>query len=250
MEIIQLAIDKLANTMRLYVETKLNFERLKNIDIEEAVNNLDRAFEAKLEAFHSLYDVTNDDFEYFDCPETATLIMLRNAIHHRNHLLFKSWNYEILLNGGLEKNHGAEFLLASHDVMSDIPKMKYYYKLYDFYARIDSNIGSPYLEDKMGEKNKKKLLSKLKFELNFDIVTDHAKSAGYPMSQVYINVIPIFASAVSKVFKSFKENGIVFKGFDSNAYEDVFINEIEVNMKSFSYLPIQTLSKQVKSPQS
>jgi len=52
------AIKKLANTMRIYVETHFDFQRLKSIDQEEAVDNLDRAFEAKLEAFHSLYDVS------------------------------------------------------------------------------------------------------------------------------------------------------------------------------------------------
>ena len=48
MEIQQQAIKKLANSMRIYVETHLDFHRLKNIDQEEAVDNLDRAFEAKL----------------------------------------------------------------------------------------------------------------------------------------------------------------------------------------------------------
>jgi len=239
MEIKQLAIDKLANTMRIYVETKIDFERLKYIDQEEAINNLDRAFEAKLEAFHSLYDVTKADFSYFDYADSATLIMLRNAVHHRNHLLFKSWNYEMLLNNGLEKNHGAEFLLASHDVVDDIPKMKYYYKLDDFYARVDSNLKSPYLETKMSKVNKEKLVSQLKNELNFDMVLDYAQSNRYPTSQVYINVIPIFISAVSKVFKALKAKGIEFKGFDSKVYEEPFINELEVNMENFTYIPMR-----------
>jgi hypothetical protein len=238
-EIKQLAIDKLANTMRIYVETKIDFERLKNIDLEEAINNLDRAFEAKLEAFHSLYDVTKTDFEYFDYADSATLIMLRNAIHHRDHFLFKSWNYEMLLNDGLKKNHGAEFLLASHNVMDDIPKMKYYYKLDDFYARIDSNLDSPYLETKMSKSNREKLVFQLKNELHFDMVSNYAKSNRYPTSQIYINVIPIFISAVSKVFKALKSKGTEFKGFDSKVYEEPFVNELEVNMKNFSYMPIR-----------
>jgi hypothetical protein len=89
-EIKQQAIKKLANSMRMYVETHMDFSRLKDIDQEEAIDNLDRAFEAKLEAFHSLYDVTKDDFNYFSSGDTALIILLRNAIHHRDHLLFKS----------------------------------------------------------------------------------------------------------------------------------------------------------------
>lgn len=43
--------------------------------------------EAKLETFHSLYDVAKDLFDYFDHEDTAVLILLRNAVHHRNHFL-------------------------------------------------------------------------------------------------------------------------------------------------------------------
>lgn len=239
MKIKQLAIDKLANTMRIYVETKIDFERLKNIDLEEAINNLDRAFEAKLEAFHSLYDVTKNDFNYFDHADTATLIMLRNAIHHRDHLLFRSWNYEMLLNNGLKKNLGAEFLMASHDVVDATHTMRYYYKLDDFYARIDSSMNSPYLENKMGERNKDNLLLQLKSELNFDMVSNYAKNESYPTSQIYINIIPIFISAVAKIFKALKSKGIEFKGFDSKVYEKLFTNELKVNMESFNYIPIR-----------
>ncbi|WP_429145383.1 hypothetical protein [Aeromonas rivipollensis] len=79
----QIAIDKLANTMRMYGEARCDFERLKFLDKEEAINNLDRAFEAKLEAFHSLYDLTKSEFNYFEYADSALLILIRNAIHHR-----------------------------------------------------------------------------------------------------------------------------------------------------------------------
>ena len=67
----------------------MNFHRLKSVDPEEAIDNLDRAMEAKLEAFHSLYDVIKNDFDYFSHADSALLILLRNAVHHRNHPLFK-----------------------------------------------------------------------------------------------------------------------------------------------------------------
>lgn len=77
MKIKQIAVDKLSNTMRMYGEARFNFERIKLIDKEEAINNLDRAFESKLEAFHSLYDVTKSDFNYFEHADTALLILIR-----------------------------------------------------------------------------------------------------------------------------------------------------------------------------
>jgi len=241
MEITQQAIDTLANSMRIYGETSFNFNRLKHIDLEEAICNLDRAFESKLEAFHSLYDVSKDYFDYFEHADSAVLILLRNAVHHRNHLLFKSWNYEMSLNDGLKKYYGAEFLLASHNVVDAIHTMKYYYKMEDFLLRIDSNLNSPFLENKMGKKNREKLLSQLKTDLNFDIISDYAKSHRYPLKQIYINIIPIFISAVCKVFKSLKSQGVEFSGYDAKVYEEPFTNEIQVNFEEINYTPIRIL---------
>lgn len=239
MEIIQSAIDKLANSMRIYVETTINFNHLKNVDLEEAVNNLDRAFEAKLEAFHSLYDVTKDKFKYFDNADSALLILLRNAIHHRNHLLFRSWNYEMLLNDGLKNHSGAEFLLSSHDVVNASHVMKYFYKLDDIFARVDPEINSPYLEDRMNKKSRDKLIYQLKKPLNLELVSEHAKNNRYPSKQIYLNIIPIFISSVCKVFKALKSEGIEFKGYDSKVYEEPFTNELTVDLAKFSYTPIR-----------
>lgn len=112
MEILQLSIEKLSNAMRIYAENSENFHRLRLVDEEEAINNLDRAFEAKLEAFHSLYDVSKKYVSYFDYADTNLLIVLRNAIHYRNHLLFRSWNSEMHLNGGMKKMSGALFFFG------------------------------------------------------------------------------------------------------------------------------------------
>jgi hypothetical protein len=101
MEIIQNALEKLSNSMRIYSENSNNFHKLRLVDTEEAINNLDRAFEAKLEAFHSVYDVTKDSFMYFDNADTSLIILLRNATHHRDHLLFRSWNSQMHLNSGM-----------------------------------------------------------------------------------------------------------------------------------------------------
>ena len=53
--------------MRIYGEAHMNFNRLKSADAEEAIDNFEHA-------------------------DTAVLILLRNAIHYRNHLLIKTWN--------------------------------------------------------------------------------------------------------------------------------------------------------------
>ena len=225
--------------MRMYVETHMDFSRLKNIDQEEAIDNLDRAFEAKLEAFHSLYDVTKDDFNYFSNGDTALIILLRNAIHHRDHLLFKSWNQEIALNEGHKKYLGAEFILASHDVLDSPSRMRYFYKLEDFYQRIDLELNSPYVDQRMRNGNRSKLLNQMDEELNFKSIKDFAKQERYPEKQIYINVMPIFISAVCKAFTALKDKGIQFVGFDAKAYEEPFTNELKVDFSNVNYKPIR-----------
>ncbi len=137
MKIKKNAVRVLATTMRRYSEANLAFETLKHLDLEEAIDNLDRAFESKLEAFHSLYDVDKNDFDYFVNPDTALLILLRNALHHRDHELFSSWNAEMNQPGGPRRFRGAEFLLVSHQLVDHASTARQFYKIQDFLMRID-----------------------------------------------------------------------------------------------------------------
>jgi hypothetical protein len=54
-QIIENAISTLANTMRIYVEAQMRFGGLFKIDREEAIDNVDHAFEMKLEASDTLW---------------------------------------------------------------------------------------------------------------------------------------------------------------------------------------------------
>lgn len=227
--------------MRIYVETPFDFQRLKNIDKEEAVDNLDRAFEAKLEAFHSLYDVSKSDIDFFAHGDTAALILMRNAIHHRDHLLFRSWNQDMALDDGYKQYLGAKFLLAGHDVLDSPARMHYFYKLEDFYLRADESLSSPYLEKRMGAVNRKKLIGQLDSDLHFIDIKQRAKADRYPDGQVYVNVMPIFISAVCRVFKALKEKGVEFVGFDAKAYEGPFTNELQVDFSKVVYEPLRII---------
>lgn len=241
MKIKQIAVDKLSNTMRMYGEAKFNFERLKSIDKEEAINNLDRSFESKLEAFHSLYDVTKEDFDYFEHADTALLILIRNAIHHRDHDLFVSWNKEMLVYGGLQKYNGAEFLLASNRVCDRPPVMQYYYKLEDVLYRLDKSLKSPFIESRMKSSQKDDLLQKILDQLKFGKIIGYARSHRYRIDQIYINLIPIFTSAVVKVFTQLKLNGLEFTGYDAQVYEEPFTNELNVDYSIIDYKPVRVL---------
>jgi hypothetical protein len=53
-----------------------------------------------LEDFHSLYDIDKGAFDYFANADTAAIRLLRNALHHRDHELFSSWNAMMAQEGG------------------------------------------------------------------------------------------------------------------------------------------------------
>ena len=235
MEILQIAVDKLSNSMRIYIEEKIRFDRLFQTDSEEAINNLDRAFEAKLEAFHSVYDVSKDKFNYFDHADTALLILLRNAIHHRNHLLFRSWNSEMHLNSGMKKYSGGAFLLVNHADFENSTLAQQYYKIDDFLDRLDSSRSSEYIDTNMNKKNKEKLITLLNDQLKFNDILNYAKSERYPSSQIYLNLIPIFISALSKVYARFKQFDFKVKGYDSDVYFETFTTEKLVDINYLSY---------------
>jgi len=234
------AISTLANTMRLYVEAHMRFEALFKVDHEEAVNNLDRAFEAKLEAFHTLYDVSKTLFPYFDHGDTTLLIALRNAIHHRDHPLFQSLYSRLFLNDDPSRWLGASFLLASYPTLHGAPiRMSHYIRLHDLDARLDPKIASPQFDAMLKPDRAEQRFMLVEGQLGLAAIRQRGSSERYPDDQIYLDLMPIFTSAVCRVFKAMKAGGIAFKGYDADVYMGPFTSEIEVDLGH----PIFTVSR-------
>lgn len=224
--IIEHAVGRLSNTLRIFGEENIRFRSLVEVDQEEAINNYDRGFELILESFHTLYDVSKNYFNFFEFADTALLILLRNAIHHRNHNLFKSWNAEMALNGGYQKFYGASFLLCSYKpIDDDAHVMQYYYKLEDILERLDSMRNSPYLDTYLNQKNRIKQLKLLNEQLSFSKIIEYSQKERYPLGQVYINILPILNGALKRVFERLLLIGIKSTGFDYAIYLKHFTTE-------------------------
>ncbi|MEI6811011.1 MAG: hypothetical protein WCK60_03130 [Candidatus Nomurabacteria bacterium] len=232
MNTVQFALDNLANNLRIYAENRLRAEGLFAVDPEEAINNIDRSFESMLEAFHRVYDVTKEEFNFFEYADTSLLILLRNAIHHRDHPLFKSWNYEMHLNGGMNQYSGAEFIFVNYKTIEDGIWSEYYFKLSDIFDRIDKERGSAYIEKKMSDDNKAKLVDLIRSQLKTDIIQAHAEEQRYPFCQVYLNMIQILSSGVSRVFHHFRDSGVLVKGYDATVYAEHFTTAHIINLNS------------------
>jgi hypothetical protein len=231
---IEAAISTLANTMRLYVEAHIRFAELFKVDREEAINNLDRAFEAKLEVFHTLYDVSRELFRYFDHGDTTLLIAVRNAIHHRDHPLFRSLYSRLFLDDAA-RWVGASFLLASYPTRHGAPiRISHYVKLEDVGARLDPGVGSPHLEAMNSERAKRRF-ALIESQLALGKIRLQGSNQRFPEDQIYLDLMPVFTSAVCRVFKVMKSAGVAFKGFDAETYMGPFTSEIDVDLDHPSF---------------
>lgn len=229
--IIENAISTLANSMRIYGEAQFRFGELFKVDPEEAIDNVDRAFEATLGTFHTLYDQSKDVFPYFDHGDTALIIAVRNAIQHRNHPLFRSLSRHLHLeDGGIDRLLGASYLLASHPTRHGAPiPMKHHFRLGDIDARLDPSRASPYLDVSIRGQKAIERFALIDRELSLQAIRQFSEHHGFG-NQTYINLMPIFVSAVCKVFKAMKATGIDFVGFDAETYAVPFTSELDVDL--------------------
>ncbi|BCB18308.1 hypothetical protein [Bosea sp. ANAM02] len=229
---VEMAISLLANNLRLYAEAQVKFAELVRIDREEAINNVDRAFEANLEGFHTLYDVSRNQFDYFAHADTTLVIAMRNAIHHRDHPLFRSLFSEIFLHAAPRRWLGAEFLLARYQVSGN--PAEHYFRLDDFCQRLDPAVSSRYLDTFLRDERARRRFQLIASELSFDKIRRKADRERYPISQVYLDIVPIFISAVGRVFKGMHAAGMAFRGYDADTYLAHFC-DVEVDLQALTF---------------
>lgn len=234
--IIEGAISNLANSMRIFVEANLQFPAVFKVDREEAIDNVDRIFELKLETFHTLYEVSKDIFPYFDHADTSLLIAVRNAIHHRNHPLFRTLNHRLHIQGGLQRSGGASFLLANHPTTHGGQiAMSHLVSLDDLDARLNPSVASPYLDTFMNTSRAEKRFELIDEGLALPSIRERALRERYPSDQVYLDLLPVFVSSVCKVFKAMKAANIGFIGFDAATYLEPFTSELDVDLSRLEF---------------
>lgn len=231
---VEAAIAKLATALRRSQEDYFRAQELMKVDREEAINNLDAAFEAKLEAFHSLYDVSKDLFAFHEHPDTALVIALRNAIHHRNHPLFRTLLDRLFLDDGVDRWVGAVFLIGLHPSSVGGPiAINHRLRLDDIEARLDPAAGSPYFDT--FTKKAAARFALIDQGLNLEDLRRTAKAEGYPTKQVYLDVMPVFVSAVRRVFETLQASGVPFRGFDAEVYRPWFTKHVAIDLSRLEY---------------
>ena len=80
------SFEDLAQTFRVLVESHFKFHQIITVDRPEAVGTIETAINAKLNAFHNLYDLMLQDLgnpvDWYNTPELCIILAIRNARHH------------------------------------------------------------------------------------------------------------------------------------------------------------------------
>lgn len=221
-----IAADRVSNALRIYAETSLRTKSLYAVDPEEAVDNLDRAFDGLLAGLHSLYDAMRKAkcaLDWYAHGDTAASLVIRNARHHNLNGLFQSWNSLMLKQRGLRQMAGAAFLLVGYRLVAEEGQVSEYYVPWDdFRARFEMAIANP-KQDVL--RQPQRLAGLLHKECAFAAIGEQAAQKRYPANQVFINLVPIVMNAVTRAFAALREKGVEAQGYDSQVYFDHFAAE-------------------------
>jgi hypothetical protein len=213
------AAGRFANSLRLYIECKLTSKTVFNVDPEEAIDNVDRAFDAILGSIHSLYDAMKEaglPLDWHSHGEMEACIIVRNARHHNASTLFESWNCRMLKKAGLEQKAGATFLLVGYDLVAKEGLVaEYYVPFDDFRLRLA-------MPDPKIKKYASVMTKLLDQDCSFNTIRKKAESDRYPLDQVYLNMIPLVMNTASRAFGSLRAAGVALEGSDAKTLSDHF----------------------------
>jgi len=92
------SFEDLAQTFRVLLEANFQLNQLLPVDRGEAIGNLETAINAKLNSFHNLYDLMQQNKinlpNWYEVPELCIILAIRNARHHNKANRIRSiYNY-------------------------------------------------------------------------------------------------------------------------------------------------------------
>ncbi|MFB9865629.1 hypothetical protein [Rufibacter immobilis] len=193
------AFDDLAQSLRILAEQKFRFYSLVNIDRAEAIGNYETAFTSVLNCFHNLYDaqqkVSGKKINWYDTPELAIILAIRNARHHNNANRIRSlFNYHVRTQVSPENEE--EYLVI--DFKSTDPDLSA--STFDFYISwgdIDNLLSMPKEVSRLKPETKKLVYQYLVAEK----FKDYSNECELDEQKLFINIIPLLVNAGIKIHK-------------------------------------------------
>lgn len=191
-------IDKLAHSLRHFMECVLHSKELLEIDEAEAIGNMETSFESVINTFHSLKDISDKQklkFNWYTKPETLILLLIRNARHHN-----LANNIRSVFSHKREANKKTKLLFV------DFKSKENGSNTFDFYLcwkDIDTFIKLPKKESRIRSPQETK---RIIYEyLDGNSLNNYQEQNGIDSECIYINIVPLLVNAMKELFPDFKD---------------------------------------------
>ena len=192
------AFEDLSHALRVLLEAHAKAHRfgLLQTDRAEAVGNIETALASVLNAFHSLYDSMEKEgqknlINWYDAPELATILVLRNARHHNQAKKIRT----------LYTFHAQE--------AEDIAQMRMYvlvnfpaqeegastFEVYISWSDLKALLDMPRQESRVSEAS----AQSIREYLASDLFSAYAEHYELTEDRIFFNVVPLFVNAAAKI---------------------------------------------------
>lgn len=187
------SFEDLAQTYRVLIEAYFSLNKLISVDRAEAIGTIETAINAKLNAFHSLYDLMAKELgspvDWYQTPQLCTILAIRNARHHNKANRIRSlYNYH-----RYEAEHptkAAEYFYVDFPAPPDeeggdcfdVPLS---------WSDLDLFLSMPRDESRLRPEAR----SLVRAYLNADRFEANAIAEGVPKDKIFINFVPLSLNA-------------------------------------------------------
>lgn len=220
--------ENFAQSLRIFLESSLQFPARYEIDVNEAISNLELSFDSILQNFHSLIDSTKKEGvneNWYELPELSTILLLRNGKHHN--LSNKIRN--------LFKYHKQVYGKESHKYLTVdfVPReegartLEYFVSWYDYAGLFDLAPS----ETKIKGVRKEQVFEYLGAEK----MIKKSAQLGYQEEDIFINFIPLVINAGIKIYPYIQDNIDVNISTESDYFNTHFktVEPCQANVHKF-----------------
>ncbi|WP_200233473.1 hypothetical protein [Thiohalocapsa halophila] len=214
------AFEDLAHALRVLLEANYHAHGggLLQVDRAEAVGNIEMGLANVLNAFHSLYDALEKDghpklVPWYDKPELALLLVLRNARHHNHAKKVRTMHSYYAQTADKIGNMEMYVLL-------DFPALEEGADTFDVYlswADFKELLSMPQKETRI----RPALAQKIESYLGSSCYADYAAKYELPEERVFFNVVPLIVNAAVKLVPTIKHL-VSPRSTEGKTYLDIF----------------------------
>ena len=213
------SFEDLAQTFRVMLESDWKFKQLISVDRPEAVGTLETAINAKLNAFHNLYDLMlqelGNPIDWYLTPQLCVILAIRNARHHN-------------------KANRIRSIYNFHVQTCDSPQDKKQYFYVDFPANPEED-GGDFFDVPLSWSDLDLFLSLPRNEsrlrpeardlvrayLNADVLEAEAEKVGIIKAQIFFNFVPLTLNAGIALQPYIKDH-VTPDSVESKSFLDLF----------------------------